>query len=246
MSADARKWIIAAYSPVSPFSLRMSQMTNKGGKTLLTPTQYATKMALIDACFRKESGQAARDLALHIFNLIKRRSIRFRPPRHAIVQNTFIKILDAERDGELPFKQTIAYREFVVFSGGEMEIALDVTGISSVDLATIESLFWHINSMGKRGSFLQCITVESANSALSPGFTVPISGELKHPESFGVVHYLDDFGEDLCRDRNGFARISTYGNGAIMLGKHRVLVPCAIPYCRRTAAKRFTSYERVV
>src|SRR6516162_4095834 len=137
MPTDTRRWIIAAYSPASAFSLRMSQTTNKGGKTLLTPTQYATKMALIDACFRKESGVTARDLAIRVFNVIKARNICFRPPPQAVVQNTFIKILDIERDGTLPFKQTIAYREFVIFSGGELEVALDATGIESPELPLI-------------------------------------------------------------------------------------------------------------
>jgi hypothetical protein len=224
----------------------MSQTTNKGGKTLLTPTQYATKMALIDACFRKESGVTARDLAIRVFNVIKARNICFRPPPQAVVQNTFIKILDIERDGTLPFKQTIAYREFVIFSGGELEVALDATGIESPELPLIENLFWHVNSIGKRGSFWQCVDVRQEHSELRPGFTATITGELHRPESFGVVQLLDDFGEDLCSDRNGFNRISTYGEGTINLDKHRVFAPSAIPYRRRSAGKRFTWYDRVV
>jgi len=246
MSTEPKQWLLAAYEPVSPFSLRMSQMTSKGGKTLVVPTPYATKMALIDACFRRESGPTAQAVAIHIFDLVKSRTICFRPPPHGIVQNTFVKVLDAERDGERPFKQTIAYREFVVFSGGSLEVALDVSGFQEPDVKLIESLFWHINSIGKRGSFWQCTSVTAISGALGSGFTASISGGLSHPESFALVQHLDDFGEDLCNAADGFDRISTYGERGITLGKHRVLTSSAIPYRRRSAAKRFTWYERVV
>src|ERR1700722_18200764 len=47
------EWLVAAYSPVTMFSLRMTHATSKGGKTLVVPTPYAVKMALLDVCFRR-------------------------------------------------------------------------------------------------------------------------------------------------------------------------------------------------
>ena len=246
MADQDKRWLVAAFEPVCLFSLRMTNTTSKGGKTLVVPTPYAVKMALIDACFRAEDGDAALNAARRVFDAVKGRRIRFQPPPHCVVQNTFVKVLDAERDGDLPFKQTIVYREFACFSGGPLEIAMDSSGLSAEELQVLERLFWHVNSLGKRGSFWQCIGVCNVSNPLPTGFTAALQGgELNHPESFGLVQVLDDFGEALCEAQDGFDRVSTYGNGTINLGKHRVLTTTALPYRTRSASKRFTWYERI-
>src|SRR5260370_8091406 len=45
-------WTVARYLPVAPFSLKPAAATSSGGKTLLAPTPYAIKMALLDAAIR--------------------------------------------------------------------------------------------------------------------------------------------------------------------------------------------------
>ncbi len=45
-------WIVAQYLPVAPFSLKPAAATSSGGKTLLAPTPYAIKMALLDVAIR--------------------------------------------------------------------------------------------------------------------------------------------------------------------------------------------------
>ena len=246
MTVQEHLWVVADYDPVSLFSLRMSNTTSKGGKTLVVPTPYAVKMALIDACFRVEDGESAGSTARSVFELLKRRRIRFLPPRHGVVQNTFVKVLDAERDGDLPFKQTIVYREFAAFSGGPLSIAVDAGGMTEGGRALLRTLFWHINSLGKRGSFLQCLAVREIYGELPVGYSATLQGgELVRPERYGMLQMLDDFGEDLCKAKDGFDRISTYGEGTITLGKHRVLATTALPYHVRSASKRHTWYERI-
>jgi hypothetical protein len=202
-------------------------------------------MALIDACFRMEEGNSAQDAARRMFDLIKGRRVRIQPPPDCIVQNTFVKVLDAERDGDLPFKQTIVYREFAFFSGGSLEIAIEAGGLSDGERQTIERLFWHINSLGKRGSFWQCTGVNRLNEHLPPGFTCTLPGELGQPERYGLIQVLDDFGEALCKAKDGFDRISTYGEGTMNLGRYRVLATTALPYKVRSAGRRFTWYQRI-
>ena len=246
MGDQEKRWLVALFEPVSLFSLRMTNTTSKGGKALVVPTPYAVKMALIDACFRAEKDEAAQRVALEVFNIVKSRRIRFQPPPHCVVQNTFVKVLDAERDGDLPFKQTIVYREFAWFSGGPLSIALDSTGLDTTELQTLETLFWHINSLGKRGSFYQCLGLRTQTGELPVGFTANIqAGELTHPERFGVLQVLDDFGDALCKEQDGFNRISTFADGTLALGKHRILATTALPYRARSASKRFTWYERI-
>lgn len=247
MVDQGNSWLVAAFEPVCLFSLRMTNTTSKGGKTLVVPTPYAVKMALIDACFRAEGRSVAHATARKVFDVVKPRRIRFQPPPHCVVQNTFVKVLDAERDGNLPFKQTIVYREFASFSGGPLEIAMDSSHLMTEELKLIEELFWHINSIGKRGSFWQCVGVHTLKNVLPSTFTAALQGgELSHPEGFGLLQVLDDFGDALCQAQDGFDRISTYGNGTITLGKHRVLTRTALPYQMRSASKRFTWYERIL
>jgi hypothetical protein len=243
------RWLVATYRPVSLFSLRMTHATSKGGKTLVVPTPYAVKMALLDASFRAFAPPDVMRKAKDIFDIVKWRDVRIRPPKHCVVQNTFVKILDREREGDLPFKQTIAYREFVFFSDDEndgLSIALAVGGLSQTEEADLGLLFAHINSLGKRGSFLQFQKTASWEGELPIGFTVPVEEPVwRGVNGYGMIQALDDFGEDLCLAENGFDRVSTYGKGTVKLGEHRVLIPTAIPYRRRSAARRFTWYERI-
>src|SRR5207245_762996 len=148
-ASAAYTWFVARYAPVSVFSLRSTYATSKGGKTLLIPTPYAVKMALIDACFRTQPRGAAEAAARRVFDLIKAQPVRIRPPAECLVQNTFMRALQPERtsdddDATGPFTRTIAYREFVFFSG-EMELAFGLSGLDDSAGAELGSLPAHIN-----------------------------------------------------------------------------------------------------
>lgn len=238
------RWLLASYDPVSLFSLRMTHATSKGGKTLVVPTPYAVRMALIDACFRCYPAGDAPQRARVTFELIKRRRISVRPPEDCVVQNTFIKVLDQSRDPSGgPFRNTIVYREFV-FYRGRMEVAIWGAGLNSNDEADLARLFAHINGFGKRGGFWQYRDATMLDGELPCGFTVPRhEAGFAQASSYGLTHALDDFGEELCAAKDGFDRISTYGMGSVRLGEHRVLVPTAIPYRRHSAGRNFTWYR---
>lgn len=239
------EWLIARYMPVSLFSLRAAHATSKGGKTLLAPTPYAVKMALINAAFRCWSGAEAEAKARRVFDMVKWREVRVEPPEECVVQNTFLKVLDAERDGDLPFKNTIAYREFVQFEGA-MAVALAGAGLAVEERAELESLFRHISYFGKRGSFWQFTGAEWVTGELLGLFSMPLgSGLWKDMAKYGVTQALDDFGPALCEAKDGFDRISTYGAGEVKLNEHRVLTLTALPYQRRSATRRSTWYQRL-
>src|SRR5207244_1967154 len=138
----------------------MTHATNKGGKTLLVPTPYSIKMALVDACFRGDQGDSE-ELARKVFDLVKARQIRVAPPEHCLVHNTFIKILDHDRNEAAgPYRSTIAYREFAFYKG-VMSIAADASGLEAEAVSFLSSLFHRINQFGKRGSFLQCLAADT-------------------------------------------------------------------------------------
>ncbi len=241
------KWLILSYLPVSLFSLRMTHATSKGGKTLLVPTPYAFKMTLIDACFRVFDGNNAEIKARQVFDLIKGCEIRFSPPAGCIVQNTFIKIRQEERDAPKGFYvPTIAYREFCFYTDAELKVAIGINGLSGDAVSLIRRVGSHINCIGKRGSFWQYIKDSICKGNLPEGYTLPQPEERLLTGKFQWVQYLDDFGEVLCKAKDGFDRISTYGSGTVKLGEHRILVKTVIPYSFVQSSKHFTQYKKIV
>lgn len=234
-------WVLARYRPTGLFSLKSSATTSSGAKTLLVPTMYSVKMALIDAAFR--SGEDGEE----VFELVKPLKIRFRPPEHAAVTHGFIKI-HREREVKAtdpaakaravelkrtsPFQPTVAYREFCAFDG-ELTVA-----ISAEETSWLEELLPLIGYFGKRGSFFQFVGLDRVES-LPERFTFPMEDP---PEGFDLnvtVQPLDDLGE-----RARFDAISTYSTGRARLGRDRVLVQTAIPYKAVSASRGYTLYRR--
>jgi len=242
-SGKMDKWLILHYLPVSLFSLRMTHATSKGGKTLLVPTPYAFKMTLIDACFRVFECDKAENMARQLFDLIKCSKVRFSPPSNCIVQNTFVKIRQEERDAPKGFyTSTIAYREFCFYNGGELKIALGISGFSEDEVAFLIRVGSHVNCIGKRGSFWQYISYEIHSGKIACDYTHTEDDMDLTLCKFKWAHDLDDFGQELCKTKDGFDRISTYGEGKIELGKHRILVKTLIPYKFKQSSRYFTQF----
>src|SRR5947209_11040019 len=80
-------WIMARYLPVALFSLKPAAATSSGGKTLLIPTPYAIKMALLDVAIRTR-GIAEGE---RLFPLLRDLSISFELPNDLVVMKGFSK-----------------------------------------------------------------------------------------------------------------------------------------------------------
>lgn len=237
------RWWVVRYAPVSLFSLRSTFSTSKGGKTLLLPTPYAAKMALIDAVFRLSPPENAGAAARAMFDRVKDRRIRFRPPAECVVQNTFVKIRQEERGASSgQYVPTIAYRELVFFAG-TLELAIDAAGWSDADDEALADAAAHVNYFGKRGSFFQFMGMDVLGE-LPAGYTLAHGDDVSAiPLGYGITQYLDDFGPDLCKAKDGFERISTFHDGSITVGKHRVLTSTLVPYQRVEATRSYTRYK---
>lgn len=254
-TSNLNVWLVARYAPVSIFSLRSTYATSKGGKTLLVPTPYALKLALIDACFRMHKESETEQAARRVFDLIKAQPVRVRPPAECIVQNTFMRALQPARDLDAkensigPFARTIAYREMIFFRG-EMEIALGIDASTDSVSAELSSLFAHVNYLGKRGSFWQFLGARRHSGVLPIGFSLLVGEINQYPldivARYRLTEYLDEFGARLCSAKDGFERISTYHNREIKLTQHRILQPTLLPYERTSSGRHFTYYRRTV
>ena len=120
-------WVIVRYHPVTFFSLRPYNATSSGGQTLIAPTAFALKMALLNATIQVYGLEIGRER----FPAIRDLSIAIALPAHITVLKSFAKIRRPARLGDpktrdqtiadlrdkkqYPFQSTIAYREFVQF-----------------------------------------------------------------------------------------------------------------------------------
>ncbi len=240
--AKNKAWLLTVYRPVSLFALKTTYATNKGGKTLLVPTPYAIKLALVDACFRAYGPEDAEDKARYVFDQVKDKAIRLLPPEHCVVQNTFVKIKQESREGAKgTFDSTVAYREFCFF-GGELVIALNIEGLEDKSIDLIENSLKHINHFGKRGSYFQFIECKRVTE-LPSGFSLPEDATDFKLGAYGVMQPLDDIGET--DESDFFDRINSYSNKSLTLGKHRILKNTFLSYRMIRSSRDYTYYSRV-
>jgi hypothetical protein len=231
-------WLIAEYEAASLFSLKLSSATASGGKTLLVPTPYAIKMALLDAACRihgvavaeKEWGQI-RDLQIAI-----------RPAEHVVVTNLFQKVLKPRR-GEIGlcdpdaglFQKTIGYREYAQWVGA-LGVAFKV---GEEQVAWLSELLLNVNYLGKRGGFVQLLPPTRAADTVPSDFVAATNT----PSTFainGTLQVLDD-----CAPSLTFAQANIYEQKE-KIGKGRVARQIVLPKYRLTrSSKSFSLYERI-
>lgn len=233
-------WIVARYAPVALFSLKTAAATSSGGKTLLCPTPFAIKMALLDAALRTSSVAQAKLFWPQLRDL----RIQISLSERITVINTFAKIVRPKKNGVsddsgtgllTPFGSTIAYREYVQFSS-PFTLALQTTSGDSADLAM---LLQQINYFGRRGGFVQLVKLTQATVLDEVGF-VALTEDQQAFNADGTLQMLDDCGPTMT-----FAHADIYSGKRITLGKERILRHIVLPYRATRSSRGFTLYERI-
>jgi hypothetical protein len=233
--AASGPWLIFRYLPTSLFSLKMSSATSTVGRTLLSPTPYAVKMAFIDAAFRigwkGDVGSLVADFA--------KADLRVGMPMRATVTHTIIKVRQEPKDRKAgqAYGPAVAYREFVHYAG-TLEFAFDMATLSAEAAEAITAIGPAIDYIGKRGSFIQYLGVERVQN-LASNFTQPIeSMSLVAP---GRMHIstLDDFGPEANLDA-----LNSYSATAIKRGRHRKFVQTIVPLGVVNVGPGFSEYSR--
>src|SRR5258707_250324 len=172
-------WIIARYLPVAPFSLKPANSTSSGGKTLLAPTPYAIKMALLDVALRTRGLTEGERL----FPFLRDLTIAIDLPHDLVVMKGFSKIQrplkdkndeekaqEARARGHWPMQPTIAYREYVYYRD-PFSLALALPDESELQ-TTLLYLLARINYFGKRGGFVQLLEAPEKRQHLNDGHLV--------------------------------------------------------------------------
>jgi len=233
-------WHLAEYHPSTLFSLRPANATTSGGKTLVAPTPFALKMALLDVAIRIHG----RTVGERWFPSIRDLTVAVSLPPTLVVINTFVKILRPHKAGPKdtvgtglagPMGSTIAYRELVHY-GGPLSIALETAAESDLPLLALLS---HIHYLGKRGGFIQFLGYEQA-------VTLPADYTILNPRpnaSFrlaGLMQVMDDCGPAMT-----FAHADIYSGKKLGLNRPdgRLLNPVVLPYRLARSSRAYSLYE---
>jgi hypothetical protein len=253
-------WIVARYLPVAPFSLKPAAATSSGGKTLLVPTPYAIKMALLDVAIRTLGVDAGERL----FPALRDLSISLEMPQDLVVMKGFSKVrrpveskdakkpdetqedFEARRHekltermekGHYPFYPTIAYREYVQYRN-PFQIALSLpTGVAFPE--ELPRLLSGINYLGKRGGFIQLLKQSSILDALPGERFVNLTPDGQQAFSLqGTLQMLDDCGKNLT-----FQRANIYSAERITMGKERIIRHVVLPYRLIRSSRSYTWYQ---
>ncbi len=232
-------WLIAEYQPTALFSLKPAWATSSGGKSLLVPTPYAIKMALLDAAFRTAGVTAAQEAWPWLRDLI----VALRPAERVVVTNLFTKILKPRRTEAGPGTQhagplgkTIAFREYVYFDGS---LGIALSG-ESIEQARLAEWLLNVNYLGKRGGFVQLLRPPAAADDLPPEFVIVDRNPNRPFLADGIIQQLDD-----CDPSLTFDKANVYSGRGVKLGKERVLRHVVLPYRLARSSKSFSLYERI-
>lgn len=234
-------WVIGTYKSVTLFSLKSALATSSGGKSLLVPTPFALKMALLDAGYRVLG--AARVAAL--WPIIRDLDVALALPQWIAVSNSFTRILkprrgeSAEGDADAgPLQRSIGFREYVSFKG-PWQFAIGIEACEVVDV--LRDLLCQVNYLGKRGGFIQIVDPPVTTEVLPESFThLNPRAPLDTFQMDGTLQVLDDCGPQVT-----LAQADIYSGAKIALGKERRLNNVVLP-CRLVRSSRsYSLYERM-
>lgn len=216
------------YQPTSLFSLKDSNSTNSGAKSLFLPSPYSIKMALLNQIitangvevFSQVEATIAKKKKVElkesdIFVMIRDAIISYHLPKGSgfCVNNTFVKILKTnedkrtKKDKEIgkPFKagftETVSFREYIHITQS-LEIIFELSNDLAADY--LKKYLHKINYFGKRGCFFQFLEYSD-----NPNQANVFLFDVKKMSS-GILQKYDDFDETVTFEMvNNFSEKTT-------------------------------------
>ena len=233
-------WHITTYRPVSLVSLKISTATSTGGKSLLFPTPFALKMAVLGIAISVKGVEVGESL----WPAIRDGRVAVHGPKQISVNNSFTKILkpmkgkpsqDPDTGLIRPLIKTIGFREYVQWQGS-FSIAFAPAAAMPDDLPHWLTM---ISYLGKRGGFIQAIDAPEIVSELPGDFTELRSLEGQFPLD-GTLQIMDD-----CSPKLSFEQVNIYTSKTIRLGKDRILHHVILPYRLTQSSRGYSLYQRL-
>ena len=139
------------YQPTNLFSLKESNSTNSGAKSLLIPSPYSIKMALFNQAITIGGKEVFEEKKSKEFAFIKDAQITYRVSGSFCINNCFVTI-QSLRDGT--YRGKPSFREYIYLSDN-IEIIFDVKDEEAKQY--LQKYLHRINYFGKRGCFFQFV-----------------------------------------------------------------------------------------
>lgn len=211
----------AIYKPTALFSLRDSNSTSSGAKSLFLPSPYAIKMAFLNQAISL-GGEDFNENKKH-FEIIRDAGISYNIKGNFCVNNCFVKI-QKQRDND-PFKATVSFREYI-FLDEELEIIFEVQ--IEEDILFLKQYLHRINYFGKRGCFFQFVKYNNE----------PCEANVKNFDiktlSFGFLQEYDDFDKMIT-----FNSVNSYSDAKTNRIKNILVLPLKC----QSSSKSYTNYS---
>lgn len=209
------------YQPTNLFSLKESNSTNSGAKSLLLPSPYSIKMALFNQAITIEGKDIFEDKKSDKFAFIKDAKVSYHISGSFCVNNCFVTI-QSLRDGS--YRGKPSFREYVYLSDS-IEIIFDVMGDNAKQY--LQRYLHLINYFGKRGCFFQFVGYQDKPSE-------PNVKEFDVTDfSAGILQEYDDISS-----KAEFKNVDNF-DSASALREKKILV---IPVKNVNSSKSYTHY----
>lgn len=210
------------YKPTNLFSLKDSNSTNSGAKSLLLPSPYAIKMALFNQVILKEGTRKLEEKKSKEFSFIKDAGISYYIKGGFCINNCFVTI-QALRDGK--YRGKPSFREYIYLSD-EIEIIFKVENEEAKQF--LQNYLHRINYFGKRGCFFQFVGYK--NNPEEPNVKEFDTSDF----SAGILQEYDDISY-----KAKFENINNYAS-AKAKREQKILV---IPVENVNSSKSYTHYR---
>ncbi len=212
------------YQPTSLFSLKDSNSTNSGAKSLLLPSPYAIKMAIFNQAITSNGKESFEEKKSEEFAIIKNAKIEYHVSGSFCVNNCFVTI-QSLRDGS--YRGKPSFREYVYLSD-DIEIIFEVKDEQAKHY--LQKYLHRINYFGKRGGFFQFVGYKEYPS--EPNVNIfDVSNFIP-----GILQEYDDISP-----KSKFINVDNYTSAGAKREK-KVLV---IPVQNKNSSKSYTHYKVV-
>lgn len=235
-------WVVADFQPVGLFSLRPYNATSSGGKSLLVPTPFSLKMALLDVLLTTRGRQAGQNA----WETLRDAEVSLRLPPTVVVNNTFVKILRPKKSGAsddsgagllTPMTNTIAFREYVQYNGS-FGVAIRPASGTPADTELLAGLLAQLSYLGKRGGFIQPLAPAQTIERLPAEWAI-LTREGTFPME-GTLQPLDDSGGAMTLDH---ADIYSGTKLSVAKADERIIRTIVLPLSLVSSSRTYSLYQ---